>query len=86
MRMLDQGEADDKLIAVCAHDMSVNYINDIDELPPHFIDEMQHFFEEYKRLEQKVVKIEEFQDARLARKILGHAINDYETLMKTGKK
>lgn len=86
MRMLDQGEADDKLIAVCAHDMSVNYINDINELPPHFIDEMQHFFEEYKRLEQKVVKIEEFQDARLARKILGHAINDYETLMKTGKK
>jgi inorganic pyrophosphatase len=81
MRMLDQGEADDKLIAVCANDMSVNYINDITELPPHFINEMRHFFEEYKRLENKVVKIEEFQGARLAKKILGHAIKDYEALM-----
>jgi len=78
MRMLDQGEADDKLIAVCAHDMSVNHINDISELPPHFIDELRHFFEEYKKLEQKVVQIAEFQNARLAKKILSHAINDYE--------
>ncbi|MEO6831491.1 MAG: inorganic diphosphatase [Chitinophagaceae bacterium] len=78
MRMLDQGEADDKLIAVCAHDMSVNYINDINELPPHFIAELRHFFEEYKKLEEKVVHIEDFQNARLAKKILSHAINDYE--------
>ncbi len=79
MRMLDQGEADDKIIAVCAHDMSVRHINDIDQLPPHFVKELRHFFEEYKRLEEKVVKIEEFQGARLAKKIIGHAIKDYET-------
>ena len=79
MRMLDGGEADDKLIAVCAKDMSVAHINDISELPSHFIEELRHFFEEYKKLEQKVVKIEEFQGARLARKILQHAINDYQT-------
>jgi inorganic pyrophosphatase len=78
MRMLDQGEADDKLIAVCANDMSVKHINDITELPPHFIAEMRHFFEEYKRLENKEVKIEEFLGARLAKKILQHAIKDYE--------
>jgi inorganic pyrophosphatase len=84
MRMLDQGEADDKLISVCAHDMSVAHINDISELPPYFIEEMRHFFEEYKKLENKVVKIEEFQSARLARKILQHSINDYR--LKFGKK
>ena len=83
MRMLDQGEADDKLIAVCAHDKSLSHMTDINELPPHFIDELRHFFEEYKKLEQKVVKIEEFQGARLAKKILGHAIKDYEALMAT---
>ena len=77
MRMLDRGEADDKLIAVAAHDMSVAHINDLKDLPTHFIEELRHFFEEYKRLEQKVVKIEEFQEARLAKKILMHAINDY---------
>ena len=77
MRMLDQGEADDKLIAVCANDMSVAHINDISELPSHFIAELRHFFEEYKKLENKVVKIEEFEGQRLAKKILQHSINDY---------
>ncbi len=84
MRMLDQGEADDKLIAVCANDMSVAHINDISELPGHFIEELRHFFEEYKKLEHKLVKIEDFQGARLAKKILGHAINDYN--VKFGEK
>ncbi len=78
MRMLDQGEADDKLIAVCANDMSVAHYNDISELSPHFIEELRHFFEEYKKLENKEVKVENFQNARLAKKILMHSINDYK--------
>jgi inorganic pyrophosphatase len=78
MRMLDQGEADDKLIAVCANDMSVAHFNDIAELSPHFIEELRHFFEEYKTLEKKEVKVEEFENARLAKKILQHSINDYK--------
>ncbi len=86
MRMFDQGEADDKLIAVCANDMSVAHINDISELPPYFINELRHFFEEYKRLENKVVKIEDFQNARLAKKILMHSINDYKLKFGTKEK
>ena len=82
MRMLDQGEADDKLIAVCANDMSVAHINDISELPEHFLDEMRQFFEEYKKLEKKIVKIEEFQGARLAKKIFQHAVRDYQNKIK----
>ena len=86
MRMFDQGEADDKLIAVCANDMSVAHINDISELPPYFMDELRHFFEEYKRLENKVVKIEDFQNARLAKKILMHSINDYKLKFRNKEK
>lgn len=78
MRMLDQGEADDKIIAVCANDMSIAHINDISELPEHFLAEVRQFFEEYKKLEKKVVKIEEFQGERLAKKIFQHAVRDYE--------
>lgn len=78
MRMLDQGEADDKIIAVCPNDMSVAHFNDISELPAHFLKEIQQFFEEYKKLENKVVKIEEFQGERLAKKIFQHAVKDYE--------
>ena len=53
-RMIDNGEADDKIIAVAAHDPSINYINNIEELPKHFFEELRHFFEEYKRLENNL--------------------------------
>jgi len=79
MRMLDGGEADDKIIAVAAHDKSVNHINDISELPEHFISEIRNFFEDYKKLENKTVVVEEFQNAETAKHILHQAIADYNS-------
>ncbi|MES2732444.1 MAG: inorganic diphosphatase [Bacteroidota bacterium] len=60
MRMIDSDEIDDKIIAVAKYDMSVNYINDISELPPHTIVEMKQFFEDYKKLQNKKVTVEQF--------------------------
>ncbi|TWF41493.1 inorganic pyrophosphatase [Chitinophaga polysaccharea] len=82
MQMIDGGEADDKIIAVAANDMSVNYINDISELPPHFIDEMRHFFEEYKKLEKKTVVVEEFQNKAKAKEIIVKSFEDYRKIFK----
>lgn len=84
MRMVDNGEADDKIIAVAEGDMSVSHINDISELPPHFVRELQTFFEDYKKLENKTVKIEEFQSKFVALQIVEQAIGDYKE--KFGKK
>lgn len=70
MKMMDQGEADDKIIAVAANDMSVNYMNDIDDLPPHTSKEMQRFFEDYKKLENKEVIVEDFFDKADALKVI----------------
>lgn len=67
MRMVDHGEMDDKIIAIAENDMSVEHINDISELPNHFIRELRSFFEDYKKLEHKEVIVEEFQDATIAR-------------------
>lgn len=78
MRMIDGGEADDKIIAVAEGDPSVNHINDISELPQHFISEMRNFFEDYKKLENKSVIVEEFQNKTLAEEIVLKAINDYK--------
>ena len=80
MQMIDQGDADDKIIAVAAHDPSINYINNIEELPKHFFGELRHFFEEYKRLENKSVKVEEFQDKTVALKIVEDAMKAYQEL------
>lgn len=78
MRMLDQGEADDKLIAVAAGDPSVNHYNDIRELPRHFISEMRNFFEDYKKLEHKEVIVEDFLDRNMAIQILEDALEMYK--------
>jgi inorganic pyrophosphatase len=78
MRMLDQNEGDDKIIAVAAKDMSVNHINDISELPVHFINELRNFFEEYKKLENKTVKVEDFQSSKIAQKIIKQAADNYK--------
>lgn len=77
MRMMDGGEMDDKIIAVAANDMSFNHINDIDELPGHWIKELRSFFENYKVLENKTVVVEEFQDKKVAWQVIEQSIIDY---------
>lgn len=79
MRMLDNGEADDKIIAVSAGDPSVNHINDISALPPHFISELRNFFEDYKKLENKTVVVEEFFDKNIALEIIQDSFNLYRS-------
>lgn len=81
MRMIDGGEADDKIIAVCPDDMSVAHINDISELPSHSLKEVKTFFEDYKNLENKTVQVEEFEDAQKARAIVEQAKSDYKDYM-----
>jgi inorganic pyrophosphatase len=78
MQMVDQGDADDKIIAVATNDPSVNYMNNIEELPQHFFNELRNFFEEYKKLENKIVKVDEFQDKASALKIIETALKYYQ--------
>ena len=78
MRMMDGGEMDDKIIAVAANDMSVNHLNDISELPPHSLLELRSFFEDYKKLENKEVIVEDFQNRTVAMEVIRQSIVDYE--------
>lgn len=82
MRMLDGGASDDKIIAVAKYDMSVNHINDISELPTHFLKELRIFFEDYKKLENKTVDVEEFQNREVAQQVVKQSMVDYKNLIK----
>ena len=73
-----QGERDDKIIAVASKDPTVKHITDIDELPEHFIHELKNYFEEYKKLENKIVEIDNFQNKTEAYKVIEEAIAYYK--------
>ena len=49
-RMTDEKGGDDKVLAVPADDPRVT-MTDLDDVPPHLLLEIQHFFETYKDLE-----------------------------------
>ena len=78
MHMIDNGEQDDKIIAVAKHDMSVNYINDLSELPPHTMKEIVRFFQDYKALERKNVTIEQLFGRSYAYKVIQESIDLYQ--------
>ena len=78
MEMVDGLEKDDKIIAVAKNDMSVNYINDLSELPPHTLVELKRFFEDYKKLEHKNVIVEQFMDREKAYQIVLESMKLYQ--------
>ena len=78
MRMIDRGEADDKIIAVAEQDASVSHIQDVSELPDFFRIELKHFFENYKALENKKVVVDEFLGKREAFDIVDKSIKLYK--------
>ena len=64
--------------------MSWNHYNDISELPDHFKNEIQNFFEDYKKLEHKTVKVRDFMDKTVAQEIVRQAIVDYKVKFNKG--
>lgn len=78
MQMIDNGQQDDKIIAVAAKDPSVNHINRMEDLPQHFLLELRNFFEQYKVLENKKVEIDNFQDQLIACRVINDAITFYK--------
>jgi inorganic pyrophosphatase len=78
MRMEDQGEVDDKLIAVHADDPEYNHYESIKELPPHRLNQVRRFFEDYKTLEGKQVVVQNFLGKKEAHDILSNSIKFYK--------
>jgi inorganic pyrophosphatase len=79
MQMIDTGVPDDKIIAVAAKDPTVNYIRQIDELPPPLLSILRNYFEQYKALENKQVAIDEFQPKDKALEVINSAISLYQS-------
>lgn len=80
MTMIDQDEEDDKIIAVHADDPEYRDYRDISELPDHRLKAVKRFFEDYKALEHKQVKVERFKGRYDALNIIERSIKLYNDL------
>ncbi len=80
MLMVDNGEADDKIIAVLANDLFWESAQDIDDLPKVLVERLRHYFSTYKLVPGKEAQtfIEEVYDARRAMQVVEAAMQDYE--------
>lgn len=78
-RMIDGGEADDKIVAVLKGDQAYGQFNDISEMPKMVIDRTRHFFLTYKDLDggAKNVEITHVYGREEALKVVELAAKDY---------
>ena len=75
--MLDGGRNDEKIIAIPYGDPTYNQYKDISELPKHIFDEMLHFFNVYKALEDKKAVAKEVNCHDEATKVIAKALDNY---------
>ncbi|CCE67007.1 inorganic diphosphatase [Candidatus Mycoplasma haematominutum] len=60
LEMIDSGENDLKVIAILNKDPRLSHITKLEEIPNHWLIELKQFFLNYKKLENKEVKLGEF--------------------------
>ena len=77
IKMIDNGRADEKIIAIPFNDPNYNHYSNIEELPQHIFEEMRHFFSVYKNLENKDTAVDEVQGREEATRIINEAIDNY---------
>ncbi len=79
-RMIDQGQADDKIIAVMHSDGLYSQWHDVGDCPPAFIDRLKHYFLTYKDLpgsEDRICEITDIYDREEALEVIRRARQDY---------
>ena len=77
MNMQDQGQNDEKIICVHLDDPAFNGYYHIWELPDHRLRELKRFFQDYKKLEEKEVLVQDFLGPDKARAVINRGMEHY---------
>ena len=86
VRMVDNGDKDEKIIAVATGDPRFAEYNDIGDLSEHVKKEITHFYESYKHLEGKEVKVLSIDGKKEALDVIREGIAMYKELKEKGGK
>ncbi len=79
MHMIDDGDADDKVIAVPVEDPRFDDVLDLKDINKHTLKEIKHFFSTYKKLQNKVVEVGEVLGKDTAEKAFEESLSLYKT-------
>ena len=81
LQMIDDGEADDKIVAVLQNDYFWSEVRDIADLPGALVERLQHYFETYKLVpgKQSSISIERVYGVEHALEVVGASMADYES-------
>lgn len=80
VKMIDQGEADDKIIAILHEDQFWAHVNSIDKVPQVLRNRLRHYFETYKQPAggEAAVEVVEIYGAEHAKAVILAASADYD--------
>lgn len=81
MSMLDENQEDAKIICIHMDDPAFNDYWHIKELPDHRLRELRRFFQDYKALENKTVRVQDFFGPDRAKDIVSAALERYQEVV-----
>ena len=84
MTMIDAGKQDHKIIAIATEDPEFNSYHEANEMPSHRLLMLRRFFQDYKQLEGKAVKVDEIRPAAEAFPIITDALSRYSEQRRKG--
>ncbi len=75
--MEDEKGPDEKILCIPVNDPLWNHIKKLEDVPPHLLKEIAHFFSVYKDLEQKLVTVEGWKDRDTAIRVIRESFERY---------
>jgi inorganic pyrophosphatase len=80
IQMIDDDEADDKIVAVLQNDYFWDKAEDINDLPPVLIERLKHYFSTYKLIEDRkpTIVLDQVYGKEQAFSVINAAIQDYD--------
>lgn len=78
--MSDDKGQDEKIICVPMSDPMYKNFNDLSDLNPHLVKEIEHFFKVYKDLENKKVEVNGWGDINEAKRLIEECTERFEKL------
>lgn len=82
LRKIDGGDQDNCVLAVPLDDPRFKSVKNLSDVAPHVLSEIEDFFKNYKRLQNKTVEIEGYFDVDEANKEIGENLNNYPEFKK----